>query len=170
MGIFLALPELFFKGSFQPKPFCDPNEAEFLADYLLSRAEAALESTDALESGHAQYVASMAGTWGLRLAALLGCCCNFIYPAAPGRFGAVSKHSLPVAGGRHRGWSWWVPMCLFEESSASWRGQRQPLQALLLTLGCLWGGDSALGWLSLTLFSCWQMLQRWWGLCLSSPT
>uniref|UniRef100_A0A803YMS5 Huntingtin interacting protein 1 related n=1 Tax=Meleagris gallopavo TaxID=9103 RepID=A0A803YMS5_MELGA len=30
-------------------------------DYLLSRAEAALESTDALESGHAQYVASMAG-------------------------------------------------------------------------------------------------------------
>lgn len=133
-GDFLALPELVFKGSFQPKPFCDPNEAEFLADYLLSRAEAALESTDALESGHAQYVASMAGTWGSGLAVLLECCCNFIYPAAPGRFGAVSKHSLPVAGGGHRGWSWWVPTCSFEEPPANWRSQRQPLQALVLPL------------------------------------
>ncbi|KFQ38539.1 Huntingtin-interacting protein 1-related protein, partial [Mesitornis unicolor] len=34
-------------------------------DYLLSRAQAALESTDALESGHAQYVASMADAAGL---------------------------------------------------------------------------------------------------------
>ncbi|XP_027507875.1 huntingtin-interacting protein 1-related protein [Corapipo altera] len=34
-------------------------------DYLLSRAQAALESTDALENGHAQYVASMADAAGL---------------------------------------------------------------------------------------------------------
>ncbi|KFW88296.1 Huntingtin-interacting protein 1-related protein, partial [Phalacrocorax carbo] len=34
-------------------------------DYLLSRAQAALESTDALENGHAQYVASMAAAAGL---------------------------------------------------------------------------------------------------------
>ncbi|XP_031983498.1 huntingtin-interacting protein 1-related protein [Corvus moneduloides] len=34
-------------------------------DYLLSRAQAALESTDALEKGHAQYVASMADAAGL---------------------------------------------------------------------------------------------------------
>ncbi|NXY50473.1 HIP1R protein, partial [Ceuthmochares aereus] len=34
-------------------------------DYLLSRAQAALESTDALENGHAQYVASMADAGGL---------------------------------------------------------------------------------------------------------
>ncbi|XP_009319490.1 PREDICTED: huntingtin-interacting protein 1-related protein [Pygoscelis adeliae] len=34
-------------------------------DYLLSRAQAALESTDTLENGHAQYVASMADAAGL---------------------------------------------------------------------------------------------------------
>ncbi|XP_054075533.1 huntingtin-interacting protein 1-related protein isoform X7 [Rissa tridactyla] len=34
-------------------------------DYLLSRVQAALESTDALENGHAQYVASMADAAGL---------------------------------------------------------------------------------------------------------
>ncbi|KAI1233139.1 hypothetical protein IHE44_0006335, partial [Lamprotornis superbus] len=34
-------------------------------DYLLSRAQAALESTDTLEKGHAQYVASMADAAGL---------------------------------------------------------------------------------------------------------
>ncbi|KAJ7419914.1 Huntingtin-interacting protein 1-related protein [Willisornis vidua] len=41
------------------------NEAELITDYLLSRAQAALESTDTLESGHAQYVASMADAAGL---------------------------------------------------------------------------------------------------------
>ncbi|KFZ66194.1 Huntingtin-interacting protein 1-related protein, partial [Antrostomus carolinensis] len=40
-------------------------------DYLLSRAQAALESTDALENGHAQYVASMAGGGALPLFAHL---------------------------------------------------------------------------------------------------
>lgn len=48
---------------------------KFLADYLLSRAQAALESTDALEKGHAQYVASMAGTWGWGLPLLPACSC-----------------------------------------------------------------------------------------------
>lgn len=87
------------KGPFQPRPFYDPNEEKFVADYLLSRAEAALESTEALQNGHAQYVASMTGTWGLGLAALLEPCCHFHVSSSTQRFwGCV----VPVGVGGHR--------------------------------------------------------------------
>ena len=59
------------------------NKAKFVADYLLSRAQAALESTDTLENGHAQYVASMAGTWGWGPVALLAPCFYFYTSSSP---------------------------------------------------------------------------------------
>lgn len=70
------------------------DKAKFIADYLLSRAQAALESTDALENGHAQYVASMAGTWGWGPVALLAPFV-FMHPAALSCFGAISKRAMP---------------------------------------------------------------------------
>ncbi|KGL82424.1 Huntingtin-interacting protein 1-related protein, partial [Tinamus guttatus] len=50
------------QGLLREHPFLHPR---VLADYLLSRAQAALESTVALEQGHARYVAAAADTAGL---------------------------------------------------------------------------------------------------------
>lgn len=72
---------------------------QFLADYLLSRAQAALESTDALEKGHAQYVASMAGTWGWGLPLLPACSCS----PAPSSSGATGKQQCPGDRGTRAG-------------------------------------------------------------------
>ncbi|XP_042684634.1 huntingtin-interacting protein 1-related protein isoform X2 [Centrocercus urophasianus] len=61
-------------------------------DYLLSRAEAALESTDALESGHAQYVASMADA-----AALVGALALFAHLTADTIVnGSATSHLAPT--------------------------------------------------------------------------
>uniref|UniRef100_A0A8C9FM04 Huntingtin interacting protein 1 related n=1 Tax=Pavo cristatus TaxID=9049 RepID=A0A8C9FM04_PAVCR len=61
-------------------------------DYLLSRAEAALESTDALESGHAQYVASMADA-----AALVGALAVFAHLTADTIVnGSATSHLAPT--------------------------------------------------------------------------
>uniref|UniRef100_U3I4P3 Huntingtin interacting protein 1 related n=1 Tax=Anas platyrhynchos platyrhynchos TaxID=8840 RepID=U3I4P3_ANAPP len=61
-------------------------------DYLLSRAEAALESTDALESGHAQYVASMADA-----AALVGALSLFAHLTADTIVnGSATSHLAPT--------------------------------------------------------------------------
>uniref|UniRef100_A0A8C3PXK2 Huntingtin-interacting protein 1-related protein n=1 Tax=Chrysolophus pictus TaxID=9089 RepID=A0A8C3PXK2_CHRPC len=61
-------------------------------DYLLSRAEAALESTDALESGHAQYVASLADA-----AALVGALALFAHLTADTIVnGSATSHLAPT--------------------------------------------------------------------------
>lgn len=118
------------------QPNCT-NEVNFVADYLLSRAQAALESTDALENGHAQYVASMAGTWGWEPVALLASC-SYLYTSSSPRLlqGHWQACSALAMEGRGR-WSWWVPMCSFKEQPASWRGRYRPLQTLVLILECL---------------------------------
>ena len=99
------------------------NEAIFVADYLLSRAQAALESTDALEKGHAQYVASMAGTWGWGPVALLAPCFYFYTSSSPRLLGGCWQACNALVMGGHGGWSWRVPMPSFKEQPASWRGQ-----------------------------------------------
>jgi len=122
-----------------------PNKAKFVADYLLSRAQAALEATDALESGHAQYVASMAGTWGWGPVALLASCFYFYTSSSPQLLRGHQQAGNALVMEGHGGWSWWVPMPLFEEQPASWRGQYRPLQALLLILEGLRGWAAAPG-------------------------
>lgn len=85
------------------------NEAKFIADYLLSRAQAALESTDALENGHAQYVASMAGTWGWGPVALLASCI-FLYIQQPSAASGPSA-SVQCPGDGGTWWVEWVGSC-----------------------------------------------------------
>lgn len=94
----------------------DTNEAKLIADYLLSRAQAALESTDALENGHAQYVASMAGTWGWGPVALLApCFCYHTSSSSQLLWGHWQACNALVM----KGWSGWVPMCPLKQQSAS---------------------------------------------------
>lgn len=91
------------------------NEGDLVADYLLSRAQAALESTDALENGHAQYVASMAGTWGWGPVALPAPCFHFYTSSSPQLLlGHRQACNALVMEGRG-GWSRWVPVCSFKK-------------------------------------------------------
>lgn len=94
---------------------------QFLADYLLSRAQAALESTDALEKGHAQYVASMAGTWGWGPVALLPACSCFHASSSPRRLRGHRQAAMP----------WWQRDTDgaggFPCARSSWRGHSQHL-------------------------------------------
>ncbi|KFR08313.1 Huntingtin-interacting protein 1-related protein, partial [Opisthocomus hoazin] len=73
-------------------------------DYLLSRAQAALEATDALESGHAQSVASMAGTWGWGPVALLASCFYFYTSSSPQLLRGHQQAGNALVMEGHGGW------------------------------------------------------------------
>lgn len=54
------------EGWWDLRPSATPYFFSLLADYLVSRAQAALDSMSALEKGHAQYLTSRAGEWSRR--------------------------------------------------------------------------------------------------------
>lgn len=59
-----------------------------LADYLVSRAQAALDTVSGLEKGHTQYLASLEGEFSWR------CCVEFLQLELPGV--GLPRNRVPV--------------------------------------------------------------------------